>query len=103
MLTHLRLKNWRSLRDVEIADLTPITVFIGANSSGKTNILDALYFLRNIAEYGIVETVFTWGGRQKICSVNATPVEPIGIEFTYSSPAKTRLTKSIQIAFHESD
>lgn len=47
MLTRLRFKNWRSLRDVEINDLTPITVFIGENSAGKTNILDALYFLRD--------------------------------------------------------
>src|SRR5262245_2171752 len=47
MITRLRFKNWRSLRDVTIDNLTPITVFIGANSSGKTNILDSLYFLRD--------------------------------------------------------
>ena len=33
MLTRLQLKNWRSLRDVSIDDLTPITVFVGAESS----------------------------------------------------------------------
>src|SRR5574341_313491 len=48
MLKRMRSRNWRSLRDVEIDDLTPITVFIGANSSGKSNILDAMDFTRRI-------------------------------------------------------
>jgi AAA15 family ATPase/GTPase len=41
MLTRMTFKNWRSLRDVTI-DFTSITLFIGANSSGKTNILGVL-------------------------------------------------------------
>lgn len=47
MLTQLHLKNWRSLRDVTI-DFAPITVFIGANSSGKTNLVSALEFLHDL-------------------------------------------------------
>src|SRR5258708_5245699 len=66
MLTRLKFKNWRSLRDVEINNLTPLTIFIGANSSGKSNILDALYFLRYAVDKGIREAVFAWRGREKI-------------------------------------
>lgn len=44
-LTYLRIKNYRALRDVELHDLTPLTVFIGPNGSGKSTILDALAFL----------------------------------------------------------
>lgn len=44
-LTYLRIKNYRALRDVELRDLTPLTVFIGPNGSGKSTILDALAFL----------------------------------------------------------
>jgi predicted ATPase len=69
MLTELRFKNWRSLRDVTI-ELTPITVFIGANSSGKTNILDALYFLRYAMESRPAQATFVWGGREKILTQN---------------------------------
>lgn len=69
MLTKLRLKNWRSVKNAEI-DLAPITVFIGANSSGKTNILDALRFLQDIRKEsngGIVGSVrYKWGGREKL-------------------------------------
>ncbi|MFN8418233.1 MAG: AAA family ATPase [Anaerolineae bacterium] len=46
MLTSLRFKNWRSLAEQTI-NFTPITVLIGANSAlTKSNIIDALYFLR---------------------------------------------------------
>ena len=44
-LTYLRIKNYRALHDVELRDLTPLTVFIGPNGSGKSTILDALAFL----------------------------------------------------------
>jgi len=56
MLKQLHLKNWRSLRDVTI-DFTPITVFIGANSSGKTNIIDALKFRRDSTKNGGYEAI----------------------------------------------
>lgn len=43
-LLTLRARSYRSLRDTEIA-LTDLNVFIGANASGKSSILDALRFL----------------------------------------------------------
>ena len=44
-LTYLRIRNYRALRDLELRDLTPLTVFIGPNGSGKSTVLDALAFL----------------------------------------------------------
>ncbi len=73
MLTQLRFKNWRSLRDVTIENLQPINVFIGVNASGKTNILDALYFLRHANTEnggGIVGGISQWGGFRKLHTVN---------------------------------
>lgn len=43
-LQRLTAKNYRSLRDVEIT-LGDLNLFIGANASGKSTILDALRFL----------------------------------------------------------
>jgi len=45
-LTHLRLLNFRSIAAADIA-LTPLTIFVGPNASGKSNILRSLSFLRN--------------------------------------------------------
>jgi predicted ATPase len=82
MLTRLRFKNWRSLHDVEIKDLTPITVFIGANSSGKTNIIDALRFHRDSYLKGILRVVSETGYTRILTNAleNSADVE---LEFTY--------------------
>ena len=47
MISRLAIKNFRSLRDVELRP-GPLTVLIGANGAGKSNILDALRFLKEI-------------------------------------------------------
>ncbi|MHB8625500.1 MAG: AAA family ATPase [Aggregatilineales bacterium] len=103
VLTQLRFKNWRSLRDVTIDNLTPITVFIGANSSGKSNILDALRFLRySIAERNIFGAVFSWGGRDKIKSIGTDANDPIEFELTLTLD-DVSVTDHITLQFDGSD
>ena len=48
MLTSLKMNSWKSYKDSELF-LDPITVIIGTNASGKSNVLDALQFLNRIA------------------------------------------------------
>jgi len=101
MLTKLRLKNWRSVKEAEI-DLAPITVFIGANSSGKTNILDALYFLRESSEDGILQAVQNRGGAEKVRSLGADPIGPVEIEFSFKADALgDELTYLLGLKFNE--
>ena len=47
MISRIAIKNFRSLRDVELRP-GPLTVLIGPNGAGKSNILDALRFLKEI-------------------------------------------------------
>lgn len=81
MLTRLHFKNWRSLKDVEINDLTPITVFIGANSSGKTNLVDALKFWRHLMKEWSVKNAYAEWENRAIRTVGVDPAEPITLEF----------------------
>lgn len=46
--TRLQLQNWKNFRSVEV-QLQPRTFLVGPNASGKSNLLDALRFLRDIA------------------------------------------------------
>jgi AAA15 family ATPase/GTPase len=46
MITKLRIRNFRSLRDVEM-NLQQINLLIGPNNSGKSNLLKALEFFGN--------------------------------------------------------
>lgn len=41
-VTHVRISNFRSLTNIEVA-LSALTVLLGANNAGKTSFLDALY------------------------------------------------------------
>src|SRR4028118_2319 len=45
MLKKLILENWKSFRYAELP-IDPLTVLIGTNASGKSNVIDALEFLR---------------------------------------------------------
>ena len=56
IISHIFLKNWRNFRTVEV-DLAERTFLVGPNAAGKSNFLDALRFLRDLAKPG--------GGLQK--------------------------------------
>jgi predicted ATPase len=48
LLKKLILENWKSFRYAELP-LDPLTVLIGTNASGKSNVVEALEFLQRIA------------------------------------------------------
>lgn len=50
-ITRLKLHNWRNFRDIDI-DLQRRVFIVGANATGKSNLLRALLFLRGIASGG---------------------------------------------------
>lgn len=50
-LTHLTLRNWRNFKQADF-DLQDRLFIVGPNASGKSNLLDALRFLRQIASPG---------------------------------------------------
>ena len=45
MINRIRIKNFKSLKDVDLA-LGPLNVLVGPNMGGKSNILDAFFFLQ---------------------------------------------------------
>ena len=48
MITELRLQKWKSFADAKVF-IDPLTIVIGTNASGKSNIFDALKFLRALS------------------------------------------------------
>lgn len=54
MLTRLRVKGFKSLEDVEIR-FGPFTCVAGINGVGKSNLFDAIAFLRNLSNVPILE------------------------------------------------
>ena len=46
MITHIRMKNFKSWQDSDIVKLAPLTGFFGTNSSGKSSLLQMLLLLK---------------------------------------------------------
>src|SRR5262249_11698753 len=99
MLTGLRFKNWRSLRDVTIENLTPITVFVGANSSGKSNILDALHFVRYAENAGVAEAAFVWRAKEKARTIGVQIGSPIELKLNYAFADAATVAHTLTISF----
>ena len=66
-ITHLTLKNWRNFRSVDI-DVEQRLFIVGPNASGKSNFLDSLRFLRDIARVGggFQQALASRGGLQRV-------------------------------------
>lgn len=63
MLTSIHFKNWKSLDETTLF-LDPLTILIGANGSGKSNIIEALWFLQKnmLPGMGSLDSLFTQNG-----------------------------------------
>lgn len=86
IVTRLRLTNWRNFRDVDIA-LGPRAYVIGANASGKSNLLDVFRFLRAVAQTeggGLQKAIKERGGMSKLRSLHARTNPEVSIEINIS-------------------
>lgn len=57
MIRRVKITNYKSLRDIEI-HLSPLTVFIGPNAAGKSNLFDALGLLSRMATAKSLKSAF---------------------------------------------
>ncbi len=72
-ITHVRLKNWRNFRSLDVP-LRDVTYVLGPNASGKSNLLDAFKFLRDISKPkggGLQAAVTDRGGISKVRCLHA--------------------------------
>lgn len=64
-ITRLRAKNYRSIRNLDM-ELGPLTVLVGPNASGKSNVLDVLRFIRDAVYRGVNYAVSQRDGMDSI-------------------------------------
>jgi predicted ATPase len=86
LITRLALKNWRNFRQIDIA-LRDRVYVIGPNASGKSNLLDVLRFLRDVAKPdggGLQKAVKDRGGVTKLRCLLARKDPEISIEMELS-------------------
>ena len=67
-IRRLKIANFKSIDSLEITDLSPFSVFAGANGSGKSNFFDALAFVSHFVLGGIGSALRMHGGFSNIHS-----------------------------------
>jgi predicted ATPase len=82
-ITRIKTSNYRVLKDVTLDGLTPFTVLLGSNGSGKSSLLDAVRLLTDAVERGTQFAVNTRGGLDAVRTLGSTgPVQiEVGAEF----------------------
>lgn len=86
LITRVKLKNWRNFREVDIG-LSPRAYMIGANASGKSNLLDVFRFLRTVAQMeggGLQKALKERGGMSKLRSLHSRKDTEVSIEVELS-------------------
>jgi len=99
MLTHLKIKNFKGWKDTGSIRMAPITLFFGANSSGKSSIGQFLMLLKQTVESQDRKAVLFPGGRNSAIQLGSFQEIVFGrdasnrIEFEY----RWRLPSSMSI------
>jgi len=87
ILKKIKLHNWKNFQNCEV-DLAERCFIIGANASGKSNFIDALRFLRDIAKQsgGLQTAVEERGGITKIRCLAARTQTNVSITVELGNP-----------------
>lgn len=85
----LKVKNFRVLQNIELSKLTPLTVLIGSNGSGKSTVFDVFAFLSECFREGLRQAWDRRGRDRELRSRGETG--PIVIEIKYRESKKSNL------------
>ena len=77
----LKVRNFRSLQNIEFRKLTPITVLLGPNGSGKSTLFDVFAFLAECFESGLRKAWDRRGRARELKTRGANG--PVAIEIKY--------------------
>ncbi len=96
-IEYLRVKNYRALHDLELRDLTPLTVLLGPNGSGKSTVFDVFAFLAECFNTGLRKA---WDRRNRLKELRTRGADgPIEIEIKYRESRKaTPITYHLSIS-----
>jgi predicted ATPase len=88
-IEYLRVQRYRALYDLELKDISPLTVFLGPNGSGKSTIFDVFAFLSECFLVGLRKA---WDRRGRFKELRTRGTEgPIVIELKYRERPKSPL------------
>jgi predicted ATPase len=91
LIQRLRVTNFRSFRELDL-ELSPFSVVVGANASGKTNFVQLFRFLRDVANEGFDSAIALQGGVELVRNLRLGASEPLTIEVEGGCPVRMTFT-----------
>ncbi len=89
----IRLKNFKTFKEMEIEELSNFCVFVGANGSGKSTIFSVFGFLRDAMSSNVTAALAKLGGSRGFREVRSRGTDgPIEIELKFRDKPDTPLT-----------
>lgn len=98
-IEYLRVENYRALKQVELKNLTPMTVLLGPNGSGKSTVFDVFAFLSECFESGL-RRAWDRRGRAKELKTRGSD-GPVVIEIKYKEPGFPVITYHLAVDEHK--
>ena len=80
-IERIQVKNFKSIKETTL-DLEPLTIIVGANASGKSNLINVFRFLSNIITIGIDNAIALQGGTPYLANASLPKGTPIDISFS---------------------
>lgn len=94
-IEYLRVENYRALKNVELKNITPLTVLLGPNGSGKSTIFDVFAFLSECFESNLRRA---WDRRGRIKELRTRGSDgPVVIEIKYREPGYPLITYHLAV------
>ena len=87
----IRLKNFKSFKELELTDLPSLAVFIGANGTGKSTLFDVFGFLSDALTNNVRSALQNRGGFKEVLSRGSTGLIEIELQFRIEIAGKSRL------------
>jgi predicted ATPase len=88
-IEYLKVQNFRALKNIELKNITPLTVLLGPNGSGKSTLFDVFNFLSECFQGGLRQA---WDRRGRARELKTRGAEgPVIIEIKYRERPKTPL------------
>jgi len=91
----LKVKNYRALKNIDLRDITPLTVFVGHNGSGKSTLFDVFAFLSECFSDGLRRA---WDRRGRFRELRSRDAEgSISIELKFREDGLPLVTYRLEI------
>ena len=80
MIKNIEIQNFRSILDTSI-EFEPLSVIVGANATGKSNVIRGIEFISDLVNFGLVDSLYKRGGYQEVIPKQYDKTYGIEIKF----------------------